>query len=169
MSDKVQLRSADSPPVVLEVSRAALVVGSRVFADLLSLPAPDKTADAVLDLHETEKDIKPFLQLLEGDDQGTATLLTTDTQIAAWETLARLVDKFDSPVGRLALRGKIYERLYRNQSPTLAFLLATVVNDRNLLFDTGLKIIHLPDLDKVVKVRNDWHQKLAAQLDIGPI
>ncbi|GJN89913.1 hypothetical protein Rhopal_002902-T1 [Rhodotorula paludigena] len=106
MSDKVQLRTADSPPVVLEVSRAALVVGSRVFADMLSLPAPDKTADAVLDLHETEKDIKPFLQLLEGEEEGVATLLASETQISVWETLARLVDKFDSPVGRLALRSK---------------------------------------------------------------
>ncbi|GAA6008281.1 hypothetical protein JCM10207_000067 [Rhodosporidiobolus poonsookiae] len=107
MTDSITLTSSDTPPVSLTVPRAVLTVNSKVFAGLLSLPSSsnkDSEQDA-LTLAETEKDLRPFLCLLEGKD------LEGEMDHKGWESLARLSDKYDSFTVRLACVARAWQTI----------------------------------------------------------
>lgn len=96
MSDTLTIVTSDNPPVSFPIPRAILVVGSRVFADLLSLPV-SSSADAAgsvdankgsVTVSETQKQIEPFLATLRGEKVSLGEV--------EWEDLARLSDKYDS-------------------------------------------------------------------------
>ncbi|GAA5904593.1 hypothetical protein JCM6882_004916 [Rhodosporidiobolus microsporus] len=102
MSDHLTLLTSDTPPVALSASRVALVSTLRVFADLLSLPtstSADSESDSMT-LAETEKELKPFLALLQGEEK-----LVLD--VVGWETLARMGDKYDSWAVRAVIKARV--------------------------------------------------------------
>ncbi|GAA5821136.1 hypothetical protein JCM11251_001980 [Rhodosporidiobolus azoricus] len=100
-TDKVGILTCDLVP--LTTTRSALVAGSKVFADLLDLPTSisAEKKDEPLALAETEKEIKPFLRVIEGEEN-------VKLDESEWETLARLSDKYDSAVARWAVGKRIW-------------------------------------------------------------
>lgn len=95
MDDTITLRTSDDPPVELNVSRAVLAVGSKVFGDMLSIPSGSSTAqDAKFDLAETQRELEPFLRVLNiSHDQGNP---LEELKDGDWPVVARLADKYDS-------------------------------------------------------------------------
>ncbi|BGP38912.1 hypothetical protein JCM10449v2_002850 [Rhodotorula kratochvilovae] len=97
MDTTITIRTADDPPVELSASRAVLAAGSKVFADMLSLPQGDSDSDLndSIDIYETKKEFAPFLRLLSlAHDEGGNPLKAL--KIMEWPVAARLADKYDA-------------------------------------------------------------------------
>jgi len=99
MDDTITLRTSDDPPVELNVSRAVLAVGSKVFGDMLSIPSGSSAGqEAKVDLAEKEHEIKRFLRLLNlAREQGDP---LNELEDQDWPVVAKLADKYDSPTIR---------------------------------------------------------------------
>ncbi|GAA5945196.1 hypothetical protein JCM3775_003693 [Rhodotorula graminis] len=113
MDDTVTIRTADDPPVELKPSRVVLMAGSRVFADMFSLPrvpAKRKGAPAVadaFDVAEKRDELELFLKLLniahEKEDP-VAEMLSLD-----WPVVARLADKYDAAGVKALALGRCWQ------------------------------------------------------------
>ncbi|KAJ8294439.1 hypothetical protein OF846_002289 [Rhodotorula toruloides] len=106
MSDSVLLVTSDDPPVNLTASRTTLTVQSRVFRDLLAMPSSASSEPAQLMLAETEAEIQPFLSVLSGEEGDDASWCKLDD--AGWLSLAKLADKYDSPIVRHVVRIQVW-------------------------------------------------------------
>ena len=102
MTSTLTILTSDEPRALLTASRTVLSVGSKVFADMLSLPPPASggsvtgaltLSDNSVTTAEKKDVVEPFLKVLEGKDVGE---LDDET----WEELARVGDKYDSFVVR---------------------------------------------------------------------
>ncbi|GAA5892785.1 hypothetical protein JCM6882_000579 [Rhodosporidiobolus microsporus] len=140
MADSIKLLTADRPPRELVVPRAALVINSAVFRDLLSLPTSsfDTNANSV-ELAETSADLKPFLSVLSG--KGATEL--RDLSESGWEKLATLADKYDSETARSIVREQAMSLLLdKTSSPIHTFVLAAMAQGSNRLLQvTALKAL----------------------------
>ncbi|TNY19943.1 hypothetical protein DMC30DRAFT_399052 [Rhodotorula diobovata] len=93
MDAYIVIRTSDDPPVELKASRAVLSVGSKVFADLLSIPRKSGSESSV-DVAETAQELKPFLCLLDSSrDKGNP---LEELRADDWAVVARLADKYDA-------------------------------------------------------------------------
>ena len=105
MDPQITLTTSDEPSLPFNVSRSALIVHSRFFADMFSLEL--KSDGTSLQLDETEKELKPFLLVVQGQEEELEkTLSGLDEE--GWETFAKLSDKYDSPSCRSKVQTKIW-------------------------------------------------------------
>ncbi|GAA5894892.1 hypothetical protein JCM6882_008234 [Rhodosporidiobolus microsporus] len=144
MSDSVNLVTSDEPPISLSVSSSLLTSTCRVFADILSLPSDgtpssSNTSDAPppLDLHEPAVIVQAFLDVLAGNR-------LHEEQLAeeTMEGVARLSDKWDAPVVRRVLEGRIWELQALDARPLHAYTLATYLDNPELLERTAARAMH---------------------------
>ncbi|GAA5870557.1 hypothetical protein JCM8547_002047 [Rhodosporidiobolus lusitaniae] len=87
MNSTLTLLTSDTPPVSLTVKRVHLLANSSVFADMLEVGSAEGGKDSVTSV-ETEKELRPFLDVLVGK---TETVDGLDEE--GWESLARLADE----------------------------------------------------------------------------
>jgi hypothetical protein len=117
MSDLITLTTSDTPPISLTIRRSSLVANSTVFDDLLSLPTSSEygSAEASLAVTETEKELKPFLNVIGGEE---------DIQLdeIGWESLAKLGDKYDSSAVRREVKARILYVSSRSLDPSQLIL-----------------------------------------------
>ena len=106
-ADITILSTSDDPPVLIKVSRAALVANSKVFADMLSLPLRSDDNNTTIPISETNKEIEPFVAWLQGDEEDAERLSSKLTEVE-WESLATLADKYDSWIVRKVVKGKVW-------------------------------------------------------------
>ncbi|BGP12167.1 hypothetical protein JCM10213_004733 [Rhodosporidiobolus nylandii] len=131
MADCITIRTADDPPVSLVASRVHLVANSKVFADMVSV-ASSPNQDAV-NVAETEKEIQPFLAILAGEGRGKGGMLQKLDE-EGWETLARLGDKYDSPIVLQAVEIRYWKLTAQGLAgPLHAFTLASYVGSAEML------------------------------------
>jgi hypothetical protein len=97
MSDSITIRTSDGASLV--VKRVHLLANSAVFADMMASSTPGDSVDLV----ETEKQLKPFLDALSGDRDSFDKL-----QEEGLEDFARLADKYDSATARGLVKEKIW-------------------------------------------------------------
>ncbi|GAA5893793.1 hypothetical protein JCM8208_001246 [Rhodotorula glutinis] len=109
MDDTITIRTSDDPPVELKAARAVLVAGSKVFADMLSLPqgASPASLDAYTDVSESADEFRPFLRLLNIAHEEHDPL--EDMTAATWLAMVKLADKYDS-AGVHTLTSKLEEQ-----------------------------------------------------------
>ncbi|GAA5821938.1 hypothetical protein JCM11251_004788 [Rhodosporidiobolus azoricus] len=109
MSDvSIHFLTADLPPVAFAIPRSSLVANSRVFADLLSLPASASagglSTDEPIELYDPADLVRVFFALLSGESMEAVSGLNE----VGWEELARMGDKYDSHVVKLAVVARIW-------------------------------------------------------------
>ncbi|GAA5821998.1 hypothetical protein JCM11251_004818 [Rhodosporidiobolus azoricus] len=145
MSTTITLLTSDTPPVSIQASRIALQANSKVFADMLSLPSSPNEDNSVT-LSETESELKPFLEVIQGEGgKKGGELEKLDEE--GWETLARLGDKFESPMVVHVICGRIWELQTKSGDPLHLFTLATFTNKRELLQLSLAKVCAMKDWD----------------------
>ncbi|GAA5841140.1 hypothetical protein JCM9279_000556 [Rhodotorula babjevae] len=150
MSDSLTLLTSDDPPVSLTASRTALAAHSKVFADMLSVPAGDKASEPVV-VAETQEQIEPFLRLLEGQAPALSS--------PQWEVLARIGDKYDSFVVQQAVVARGWKLEAKNEEPLHAFTLATTTGNKDLLDRSALRAIRVPDRS-TLGADQEWRDRL---------
>ncbi|GAA6001381.1 uncharacterized protein JCM10292_007042 [Rhodotorula paludigena] len=137
MSETLTIFTSDDPPVSLTAPRAILVAGSKVFADLLSLPVSSSTDAAgsvdagnnSVTVSETQKEIEPFLATLKGEKVSLGEV--------EWEDLARLSDKYDSFVVKRTVEAHAWELAAKQSSILHCFTLGSLLGDQALLEHTS--------------------------------
>lgn len=95
--DQLNLQTSDDPPVLLTVSRAALAMQSRVFADMLASglhPDDKKDSIAVIPVTETEAQLEVLYRIVKGENEAAETV-AKGLEEGGWEELAVLADKYD--------------------------------------------------------------------------
>ena len=104
MDDTIMIRPSTTGysigPHELRAPRAVLIAGSKVFADMLSLPhgPPKKPVDTNIDVAEPFDELKPFLRVLNmSHDKGDP---LKELEPKDWAVVARLADKYDSATAR---------------------------------------------------------------------
>jgi hypothetical protein len=97
MSDSITIRTSDGASLV--VKRVHLLANSAVFADMMASSTPGDSVDLV----ETEKQLKPFLDVLGSNFVAFEKLNETGL-----EDFAKLTDKYDSAMARELVRSKIW-------------------------------------------------------------
>ncbi|BGP38893.1 hypothetical protein JCM10449v2_002831 [Rhodotorula kratochvilovae] len=154
MDSTITIRTADDPPVELTASRAVLTAGSKVFADMLSMPqgGSDASSKDSFDVTETEKDFKPFLRLLnlaheEGDPP-------KDIQDHLWPAIARLGDKYQAPLIESLAKSKYWEFKAKSSAPWPRFLLAAMMRNAKELREAALEV--LPTYRNMVHRQMDY-------------
>ncbi|BGO90571.1 hypothetical protein NBRC10512_005291 [Rhodotorula toruloides] len=139
MSDSVLLVTSDDPPVNLTASRTTLTVQSRVFRDLLAMPSSASSEPAQLMLAETEAEIQPFLSVLSGEEGDDASWCKLDD--AGWLSLAKLADKYDSPIVRHVVRIQVWRRIDEAGDSFPALSLATHVGPASVIKAAALSAL----------------------------
>ncbi|KPV77373.1 uncharacterized protein RHOBADRAFT_41366 [Rhodotorula graminis WP1] len=150
MSDSLTLLTSDDPPVSLTASRTALAANSKVFADMLSVPAGGKASEPVV-VAEAQEALEPFLRLLEGQ----APKLSSPQ----WEVLARLGDKYDSFVVQQAVDARGWKLESKDEEPLHAFTLATTTGNKALLDRSTLRAIRVADRS-TLGADKEWGDRL---------
>ncbi|GAA5851379.1 hypothetical protein JCM8547_004223 [Rhodosporidiobolus lusitaniae] len=185
MADTVSFTTFDDLPKSLAVTKAALY-GSKVFRDMLDIGSSTssssssaaKGSDAEpVPLAETTVEVIPFFEILEGKADGLDMDKWPDE---AWESLARLSDKYDVEVARLRVQVKIYELLEveaPDLDPLLAFTLAAHLHDPAFIAKAARPALSAlvdiwspafgPEFDKVRKERFKSSQKRFRALHSG--
>lgn len=107
LQSQINLSTSDDPPVVLSVSRIALIANSRVFADMLAVGNDSEALDDSIPLSETEEELEVFVHILEGRDEEAQQTLRRYSE-GQWEKLANLADKYDCMVVRKVVETKIW-------------------------------------------------------------
>ncbi|BGP38880.1 hypothetical protein JCM10449v2_002818 [Rhodotorula kratochvilovae] len=118
MDSTITIRTADDPPVELIVPRAILIAGSKVFADMLSLPQ-GSTGGAGEDSFD------------DGDP-------VEELQVEDWPIVARLADKYDAAGVVLLVLWKYQEFCQFKGDPSLiasAFGMAVSLNRKDPAFN----------------------------------
>jgi hypothetical protein len=106
---QVVLITSDDPPIRQTVSRPRLVVFSKTFEDMLSIPTSSEMGSREpieLEVSETDVELKGFLMVLRGEDvdvEADGKLTELD-----WINLARTADKYNSPLALSTVREKIW-------------------------------------------------------------
>ncbi|GAA5973560.1 hypothetical protein JCM3765_006445, partial [Sporobolomyces pararoseus] len=150
---------SDDPPVLIKVSRAALVTQSKVFADMLSLPLESDSKDPSIPLEEQEADIKTFFLMLEARESEENLAALTESQ---WRTIAALSDKYDSWSVRKAVEAKAWQLEAEGGSAAFAFTLATLTGNHELIKCTAKRAVLIPDLQSSsFFVSRGWKDGLA--------
>ncbi|BGP38906.1 hypothetical protein JCM10449v2_002844 [Rhodotorula kratochvilovae] len=142
MDDLITIRTSDDPPVELEASRAILIAGSRVFADMLSLPQGGEmgAGRATCDIAETEETFKPFLRLLNlVNEPGDPLEELCDLE---WLSAVTLSDKYDSPAVRGYAKGTYWRWKEGIPDGTAKFVLATTLDDAKELKEAAFDALH---------------------------
>ncbi|BGO90553.1 hypothetical protein NBRC10512_005272 [Rhodotorula toruloides] len=145
MADTITLATADDPPKILTHSRAILAAHSTVFRDLFSLPtsaAPQAESTCIapsINIAESEAEIAPFLSNLTGELGGESVL--SDAQ---WISVARLVDKYDSPVARVFVENMV-RSCTKDESAALALTLATYTSSTALRVQCAFRVLDVAD------------------------
>jgi hypothetical protein len=106
------LANGDETPQSLTVTKAALY-GSGVFRAMLdvggagTIPSstPAGTDAEPVPLSETAVELIPFFEILEGR---AGDLKTKEWEREAWESLARMADKYDGGEARAIVRAKVW-------------------------------------------------------------
>lgn len=183
MSLPIKLTTSDQPPVILTVSRDALLSGSRVFSDVLSIKPESQGTDQSIAVVETENDLKAFLLLIEGKGE-QAVLVLEKYRDGQWENLARLGVKYECPTILQAIEAKIWCVLsgksvrevskrahvsfFRRQidteqgSAALAFTLATLTGNLDLIKYTAKRAVLIKNLQSPdFHATQEWKDRLA--------
>ncbi|BGP46988.1 hypothetical protein JCM10450v2_002840 [Rhodotorula kratochvilovae] len=138
MDSTITIRTADDLPVKVIVPRAILIAGSKVFADMLSLPqgSTGGAGEDSFDVTETEKDLKPFLRLLNlAHEDGDP---VEELQVGDWPIVARLADKYDAAGVLIFVMWKYREFCQFKGDPSRlasAFGMAVSLNRKDLAQD----------------------------------
>jgi hypothetical protein len=155
------LTNGDEPPQSLTVTKAALY-GSGVFRTMLDIgsssPTPSSSSSPAgtdaepVPLSEKAVELVPFFEILEGK---TAELKMEEWPEEAWESLARLADKYDGGEARALVKAKIWcaspshslgscshlvcrELIANDSSHLLSFTLSTLLHDTLLIERTAV-------------------------------
>ncbi|GAA5861792.1 hypothetical protein JCM8547_008554 [Rhodosporidiobolus lusitaniae] len=134
--------TSDDPPVALTAKRVHLVAGSAVFADMLEVGTASSKSNSSVSLVETSAELAPFLALLAGVSKAVDTL--HDHKL--WEKLAKLGDKYDSPVVRLVCELRLVK--LGASSPGHAFVPATYIGKKSLIQEKAFKVVSLGDAEQ---------------------
>ncbi|GAA5880764.1 hypothetical protein JCM16303_004345 [Sporobolomyces ruberrimus] len=167
MDRRINMSTSDDSPVVLSVSRIALIANSRVFADMLAVGNDSEGTDDSIPLAETEEELKVFVYILEGRDEEAQKTLRRYSD-GQWEKLANLADKYDCMVLRKVVETKAWSVLYgsarsvdctdltynvvrqieaENGSSAFAFTLATLTGDEHLIRTTAKRAVLIRNLN----------------------
>ncbi|GAA5822000.1 hypothetical protein JCM11251_004819 [Rhodosporidiobolus azoricus] len=161
MSDTfIHFLTADDPPTSLTFPCSALVANSRVFADLLCLPASASaggfTSDEPIELYEPADVIRAFFAFLSGESTEAAAVRALDE--VGWEELARMGDKYDSHVVRLAVLARIWQLEADEGDALHSYTLASLVGDGQLLTRTARRAALVQDRDVARFGASDLHK-----------
>ncbi|GAA5845311.1 hypothetical protein JCM5353_006458 [Sporobolomyces roseus] len=162
MDAQIILTTSDNPPVSLTISRSALIVHSRFFADMFSLNL--ESDGTSLKLVETEKEVKPLLMIIEGGDDDREKKLELLSEIE-WEMLAKLADKYDCWSARKLVEAKVWELEAKRQSGSaaFAFTLATLTGNEHLICHTAKRAVLIRNLEeRSFRAAPEWKERLAA-------
>ncbi|BGP47104.1 hypothetical protein JCM10450v2_002956 [Rhodotorula kratochvilovae] len=152
-----EVQSVIALTVLLTASRTVLSIGSKVFADMLSLPPPASNGGATgaLSLSDnsvtiTEKKdvVEPFLKVLEGKDVG-------ELEDETWEELARVGDKYDSFVVQILIEKRIWMLEAQDDKPLHSYTLASI-------FRTAYRALAVKNrsMDKSFGAAQEWKHRL---------
>ncbi|GAA5880769.1 hypothetical protein JCM16303_004348 [Sporobolomyces ruberrimus] len=162
MSPPIKLTTSDQPPVILTVSRDALLSGSRVFSDVLSIKPESQGTDQSIAVVETENDLKAFLLLIEGNGE-QAVLVLEKFSDGQWENLARLGVKYECPTILQAIEAKIWQIETEQGSAALAFTLATLTGNLDLIQYTAKRAVLIKNLQSPdFHATQEWKDRLAS-------
>ncbi|GAA5974402.1 hypothetical protein JCM11641_005262 [Rhodosporidiobolus odoratus] len=129
MTDTVTISTSDNPPVSLQVSRAHLIAGSKVFADMLSLPTTSDDPHNSPRVQEQAEHFKAFLAVLSGQGRKKGGVLDSLDE-CGWEKLAMMGDKYDSAVVLTQVQARAWELEAEKLLPLHTFTLATYLGLR---------------------------------------
>ncbi|GAA5882130.1 hypothetical protein JCM16303_005617 [Sporobolomyces ruberrimus] len=157
---QIDLKTSDDPPVVLSVSRSALIVQSRVFADMLSVGRDSDSDDNTIPITETEAELGHFLLVVEGKYEEAKEALKV-AKNAEWEKLAELGDKYDCLIVRQIVADKAWRLTTGTGDARLAFTLATLIGNPSLIECTGKRVVCSRDLQTpALHAAQQWKDRL---------
>ncbi|GAA5835496.1 hypothetical protein JCM5353_002375 [Sporobolomyces roseus] len=161
MDEKITFTTSDDPPASFTISRSALVAHSKVFADMLSLDLKSEDGDKSIPLTETEAELKPFLLMVEGREEELKEALSGLDE-KGWLEIATLGDKYDSWGMRNLVVMKAWESHSISKLPLLAFALATISANTQLIKATAKGALLDPKLDTYNGITPAWRSRLHA-------
>ncbi|GAA5882133.1 hypothetical protein JCM16303_005618 [Sporobolomyces ruberrimus] len=161
--DQLNLQTSDDPPVLLTVSRAALAMQSRVFADMLASglhPDDKKDSIAVIPVTETEAQLEVLYRIVKGENEAAETV-AKGLEEGGWEELAVLADKYDCFSLRKYAEAKAWQVDAAKGSAAFAFTLATLLGDVALIQHTAKRAVLIEDLTSHdFRVSEEWKDRL---------
>ncbi|GAA6014677.1 hypothetical protein JCM10207_006899 [Rhodosporidiobolus poonsookiae] len=142
MADEIAITTALGSIVV--ASRSLLASQCRVFADICGIPTPDDDNDAEethrrfdMTISETESELRSFLAVISGDEMQRKTAVRgLEQSEQRWGALAAMADKYDCELARIVCQSKVWELLYKEESPLAAYSLSAMLNEKDLLAQT---------------------------------
>ncbi|GAA5880767.1 hypothetical protein JCM16303_004347 [Sporobolomyces ruberrimus] len=145
MTDGIKLATSDDPPVILSVSRSALISHSRVFADMFAIGHSSKDDEEPISVSATEKELKVFVSIMEGEAEKTENALDAFSE-EQWENLAALGDKYDCFSVRKVIESKVWQISAEGGSAAFAFNLAVLTDNTKLAKHAAKRAVLIGDL-----------------------
>ncbi|GAA5910777.1 hypothetical protein JCM6882_002075 [Rhodosporidiobolus microsporus] len=156
------------PRILLRIPRAALLANSLVFRHMLEDAMPGTSSDDggadTIPLAEKEAELELFFEVLQGQHVERDLDKLTDEQ---WETLARVADKYDSPVARGVVQCQIWKDMAERVWSFRAFTLAIMINDLPLIRRTAKDALLLRRSENLeCGAGEEWRNKLEDWVDM---